>query len=263
MNKLDQQQIDHHKKHYQELLLGGPKKYDGFLNLNSIWYWMHVYCLEHINEFFKLIPPSYFLTVADGYCGREAAYVKQFGHKVHASDIETCLIEVGYEKGNVDEYSQQDINSLSFDDETFDYVLVKESLHHLSRPYNGLYEMMRVSKKGIIIIEPNGSGINYNNRKYEPSGNYCFTFTDDHLIKIGLAYGYTNFAISYSSSFYGKHNIENIRNKDDSFEKDRLMKLDTVLKPHQKPLIISIFLKDSDILKKLSPKTFQKVIDYE
>jgi SAM-dependent methyltransferase len=156
MNELDIKQIEHHHNHYLEILNNGPTRYDGFINSNSIWYWMHVYCLESIKEFFEKIPLSYFLTAGDGYCGREASYIKQFGHRVHASDIETCLIEIAKNKNLIDEYSKQDMHQLKFEDNCFDYSLVKESLHHLSKPYQGLYELFRVSKNGVILIEPNG-----------------------------------------------------------------------------------------------------------
>jgi ubiquinone/menaquinone biosynthesis C-methylase UbiE len=247
MNVMDCRQTEHHNKHYQNILKGGYGNYDGFINPNSIWYWMHTYCLEQLGYFFSKIPASYFLTVGDGYCGREAGFVKRYGHKVHASDMETCLIEVAKDWGVIDECSQQDMNKLSFADDTFDYALVKESLHHLSKPYQGLYEMMRVSKKGIILIEPNGD----NERKYafssfEETGNYCFAFSSHELIKVGLSMGCRYYLVTYSIQFFGQHNDANIAAGKVEEEKSRLKELDSKLPLPHKPLLICIFLKNKE-----------------
>ena len=37
---------------------------------------------------------------------------------------------------------------------SYDLVLVKEGLHHLARPILGFYEMLRITKSSVIIIEP-------------------------------------------------------------------------------------------------------------
>ncbi len=54
-------------------------------------------------------------------------------------------------------HSTQDIRKLSFNDESFDYVVANACIHHTSRPHNAILEMYRVSKKGIIVIEGNDS----------------------------------------------------------------------------------------------------------
>lgn len=258
MNKLDQNQKNYHHNHYLDILNGGVERYDGFINPNSIWYWMHTFCLENIQEFFEKISKSYFLTVGDGYCGREAGYVKKFGHVVHSSDVETCLIKLAKEKDIIDEYSEQDMNNLSFDNNFFDYSLVKESLHHLSKPYQGLYELFRVSKKGVILIEPNGDlDKDYSTRDFEPSGNYSYAFTTNELIKVGLSYGYKYFITTYGSMFYGQHNIENINNNKIEEEKNRLIEIDKL--STNKPLLIVIFLKDKDIFDSISNEKFKKI----
>jgi ubiquinone/menaquinone biosynthesis C-methylase UbiE len=168
MLPVEQNQFNHYQKAYKEILDKGLEGYDGFINPNSFWYFEHVYCLEHIQEFFQKISKSRFLTVGDGYCGREGAFIKRFGHFIHASDWETCLLNIGKEKNLIDEISTQNIYNLQFDDGSFDYVFTKESLHHLAMPYKGLYEMFRVSSKGVIIIEPNGD----NESKYKKPGSY-------------------------------------------------------------------------------------------
>ena len=50
-------------------------------------------------------------------------------------------------------WSRQNAESLTFEDNKFDYVVEHEGLHHCFSPHKALMEMYRVSKKGIICIE--------------------------------------------------------------------------------------------------------------
>jgi SAM-dependent methyltransferase len=54
----------------------------------------------------------------------------------------------------VKSYAIQNAEQLTYNDGAFDYILCKESYHHFPRPYAALYEMIRVAKKAIVIIEP-------------------------------------------------------------------------------------------------------------
>lgn len=256
-NELDENQKIYHDKHYQKLL--DDNRIDGYINPNSIWYWMHTYCLEEMRDFFQRIPHSYFLTVGDGYCGREANYIKNnFGHKVHSSDVSICLLEKGKELGLIDEYSEQDVSNLSFEDNTFDYCLSKECLHHISKPYQGIYEMMRVSKKGIIIIEPNGDlDFKYKISHFEESGNYCFRFNSGELMKVGLSMGYKYFVLTYSNMFFGYHNIDNIVNGREEEEKRRLIEMNN--KMEEKPLLIFLMLKNQEDYNLFNNDKFKKI----
>jgi len=51
-------------------------------------------------------------------------------------------------------YKRQNMEKLSFNSKSYDLVFCKEALHHLPRPVLGLYEMLRVCKQSVIIIEP-------------------------------------------------------------------------------------------------------------
>lgn len=51
-------------------------------------------------------------------------------------------------------YQKQNCENISLKSQSYDLVLCKEGLHHLARPVQGLYEMLRVSKNATIFIEP-------------------------------------------------------------------------------------------------------------
>jgi len=59
--------------------------------------------------------------------------------------------EIGY----IADYRRENAESLSFSDEEFDFVLRKESYHRFPRPIVALYEMLRVCKKAVVLIESN------------------------------------------------------------------------------------------------------------
>jgi SAM-dependent methyltransferase len=51
-------------------------------------------------------------------------------------------------------WSQQNVESLTYQDQEFDYVVVHAGLHHCHSPHRGLLEMYRVAKKAIMAFEP-------------------------------------------------------------------------------------------------------------
>ena len=261
---IDKKQKLHHLIHYREWADSGYEKYEGDINPESIWYWMHTYCLDEIDLFFRsILNKSSFLTVGDGHCAREAAHIKRkWGHLVHASDFSLPLIKIAFDKGLIDGYSAQDMNNLGFRDEAFDYVLVKESLHHMSRPYQGLYEMLRVAKKGAVVIEPNGDNdAKYRYNDFEPTGNYMYTFSSHELIKAGIAFGYKYFVVGYTLIFFGYHNYETIKAGKIEEEKQRLMGVDKgFAHPSHKPLLIVLFFRDREIFDMMDvPNKFVRV----
>lgn len=81
-----------------------------------------------------------------------------------------------------------DSEDLPFSNNSFDVVSVHDGLHHLDNPIKAVFEMVRVAKKGVIIIEPAAAfitkisillGISKN---YENEGNFVYRFKDSELI---------------------------------------------------------------------------------
>lgn len=260
MNQIDVDQQKWSDKIWEENMNQGDGFRDSFINLNNIWYWMHTYCLDYLSEFFLGIPKSTFLTVGDGYCGREGIHIKRFGHYVHASDLQSCWIKKSFDDGLLDAYSQQNIYNLTFEDSSFDYVVVKESLHHMSMPYKGLYEMFRVAKKGIILIEPSDeSYFEDPHQSYELSGNYMHCFNSRDLIKAGLSFGFKAFVMTFTSVLYGEHNNDTIAAGLIEEEKKRLMTIAESKEMKHRPLIVFFFLKDESLLDIFKDARYRKI----
>jgi ubiquinone/menaquinone biosynthesis C-methylase UbiE len=95
------------------------------------------------------------LTIGDGRYGSDGIILKTLGTKnITCSDISIKLLALVKRKKFIKNYSKQNAENLKFKSSSFDYVFCKESFHHFSKPYLVLYEMFRVSKKGVILIEP-------------------------------------------------------------------------------------------------------------
>jgi ubiquinone/menaquinone biosynthesis C-methylase UbiE len=54
-------------------------------------------------------------------------------------------------------YEYQDAQNLTYTDSSFDYVIVRDGLHHCQQPHKALLEMWRVAKKGVIVFEARDS----------------------------------------------------------------------------------------------------------
>lgn len=52
------------------------------------------------------------------------------------------------------QWSFQDAENLTFEDESFDFAFVHSGLHHCYSPHRALLEMYRVTRKGFVLFEP-------------------------------------------------------------------------------------------------------------
>lgn len=96
------------------------------------------------------------LTIGDGNIGSEAQWLHQQGVEAHATDLAADLLEVAFQQELITSWSMENAEQLSFADESFDYVLIKEAFHHFPRPWLALYEAFRVCRMGVVLLEPNG-----------------------------------------------------------------------------------------------------------
>ncbi len=83
------------------------------------------------------------------------------------------------------EWSFQDAHELTFDNNSYDWVLVSDGLHHCSLPHKALSEMYRVAKVGIIVFESRDSFIMRFANKLGLSPEYELEAVIDHDFKYG------------------------------------------------------------------------------
>jgi len=99
-------------------------------------------------------PTTSFLTVGDGRYGTDAHFIISNGGEAHASDMSDRLLSIGSQNGFINSFSAENAEQLNFEDNSFDYVLIKEAFHHFPRPWLALYEAFRVCRNSVILIEP-------------------------------------------------------------------------------------------------------------
>jgi len=187
--------------------------------------------LEFLTPFFDTTKT--WLTVGD-YNGLEANYLLQRNQNVIASDLSDAILKEVKSEGLIKEFSKQNVERLAYNDNSFDYVICKETFHHFPRAYLGLYEMIRVSKIATVLVtEPidilskmsllvwiknicdkiNPLFINkiWKNRfSWESVGNYVFKISEREIEKIAMGMGLHCIAFKRYDNFKSHEKIEGL-----------------------------------------------------
>lgn len=75
--------------------------------------------------------------------------------------VSNLSVRGGYPQEPVDypgyRLEYQDAEDLTYDDDSFDFAVVRHGLHHCASPHRGLCEMLRVARKGVGVFESRDS----------------------------------------------------------------------------------------------------------
>ncbi len=206
---------------------------DIWLNMDNADSWGNMLPFETVREFFAGMPTQQIVTLGDSKGGKDARFFKELGHNVTATGVATDSLKAAAERGLIDNWARENAEALTFKNDSFDWAIVKEALHHMQRPYYAVDEMLRVSRKGIILIEPHNQQ-NYLTIKkaasyvikrllakvtgkimprefaqvplvsYEEPGNYAYKFHPYELSQCAIAKGILTVAYGYAYYFYEK-----------------------------------------------------------
>jgi len=198
-----------HERQIINLISEKDKRLFTLKNKDCVAYYLNIRTLEILNPL--LNKKNTWLTIGD-YNGFEAKYFKEHGQSVIASDISDVILKEAKAENLIDEYRKENVEYLNLDEDSIDYVSCREAFHHFPRAYLGIYEMIRVAKKAIILIEPldilskspfflliknlcdliNPLLINkiWKNRfSWETVGNYVFKISEREIEKIAMGIG--------------------------------------------------------------------------
>jgi ubiquinone/menaquinone biosynthesis C-methylase UbiE len=239
-----------------------------WLQEDTVDSWRHNRMYKMIDPILAGDPGAKWLTVGDGRYGKEAMYIIKHHGKVVATDLSDALLKIAKQKGLIDSFKKENAEHLSFKDKSFDYCLCKESFHHFPRPTIALYEMLRVAKKAVILIEPHDtynfiesyfveklrknvglSKIRGYFNSFEPSGNYVYKIAEREIEKTAIALGYKMLAFKGLDDYYlpGVENVT-INEKSSLFRKIKgiLFILDLLykLKVRQRSLLCAMIFKE-------------------
>lgn len=183
---------------------------------NTVDYWRHSRMYSFIDPILKIEKKSTWLTVGDGRYGHEAHYIESKGSGVVASDISISRLKKAKQANYIGKYKKINAEKISLTDSSYEYILCKESYHHFPRPIIALYEMIRVAKKAVILIEPNDvrkRSLSWKNilgiedlrsyyNKFEVSGNYVYGITRREIQKVALGIGLKYCAFAAVDDYY-------------------------------------------------------------
>lgn len=160
------------------------------------------------------------LTVGDS--GGDAWFLKDCGvADVTASSISTNQLSALQQHGHLAGVKLRAINieRIDSESESFDVIFCKEAYHHLPRPAIGLYEMIRVARRCVVLFEPCNHGgrpldwlrvkarsifrsQRVETQMFEPVGNFIFQLSEHETIKIASALSLGPLFFRNFSDFY-------------------------------------------------------------
>ena len=183
---------------------------------DSVDNWRHTRMLAMSQPLVGAMPHATWLTVGDGAFGSDAAYLRSIGADVVASSLVTDQLEEAARLGYINEFRRENAEALSLADGSVDFVFCKEAYHHFPRPPIALYEMLRVSRVGVVLIEPMRGARLLDATKqimkrwirgdvetrFEPAGNYIYRIDPEELAHLMTAAGELFIAMRCFNDFY-------------------------------------------------------------
>ena len=189
-----------------------------FTNPDNVGAWRHSRALEMFKPFIVAHPHATWLTIGDGHFGMDAYYLHGLGVDVLASSLTDSTLKVAADNGYIKKFDSVNAEQIKFEDDHFNYVLCKEAYHHFPRPAIAFYEMFRVAKDALVLIEPyEGPArmldiIKEPAKKmlwgkdetihFEPCGNYIYRVNPKQMGKKLAAMGYTAIAHKTFNDIY-------------------------------------------------------------
>lgn len=183
-----------HEEHWNTFLQDDKQRsfYEAWWHKDRIGFWRAERLLAPVLEVLASTKNSSWLTIGDG-AGTDAWILHEAGFEnVLATDLDDTVLKETHRRGYIRCYQTANAEKLDFPDNSFDYIVCKEALHHMSRPYMAIYEMLRVARYGVAIVEPQDPWGDWPCRTdptqphYESVGNYVYQFSFRELEKIGF-----------------------------------------------------------------------------
>ncbi len=170
-----------------------------YINPNSIDHWIHKKMFDTILPLTKYFPKSKWLTIGDGKFASDAFMLNSMSVEAIASSISNYTLEWAKQQAYISEYKIINAEQINEPPDSYDFVFCKEAYHHFSRPPLAFYEMLKVAKQGLILIEPQENGTKLldwvktfvkknvrgdQNINYEISGNYIYRINVNEIKKM-------------------------------------------------------------------------------
>ncbi len=187
----------------------------------SIDTWRHRRMYAHLQALIDHHPTASWLTVGDS--GADAYFLRSAGVRDVTA---TCISDAGLRwlahQGHLQDVAirAENAENLGLPAESVDFVLCKEAYHHFPRPPVAFYEMLRVCRTAVVLIEPvDGEGarpLDIAKRAvkrllrgetdaeqlFEDTGNYIFRLSRVEVTKMAAALQLPMLAYRHFNDFF-------------------------------------------------------------
>lgn len=201
-----------------ELKLRESNNAQAYFNPDNVCSFRHEIMRDFILPVIKHFGKKKFkwVTIGDGNFASDAYYLQSQGINVLATSISDETISEAKFLGYINKFKVINAEDIDAKSGSFDFAFCKEAFHHFPRPFVALYEMLRISRKGVILIEPQETGsyrlfdwlkkcIKLMLKKdfdYEPAGNYIYRINIREIEKAMLSMNYRVLAYKRFNDFY-------------------------------------------------------------
>lgn len=216
MNKNDPSaSYDNHRDHDDGMMKANELP-SCYVDPGSIDAWLHNRVLDTLKPLLIAYPEASWLTVGDGKYGSDAYYLQESGANVTATSLSDVTLNKAKELGYLKSGMALNAEAMELADDSCDFVVCKASYHHFPRPPIAFYEMLRVCRKGVILIEPTDGGrkplniakvaikklLRKETSGFEPSGNFIFKVNIDEISKMMSALNFEIVSYRLMNDFY-------------------------------------------------------------
>lgn len=205
--------------HLQALSEQGMRLPSRYVDPASIDNWRHTRMLDLTTPLWETLPAASWMTVGDGRYGSDAGYLCSKNVDVIATSLTDERLRKANELGHIRRFQAENAEAISLADSSVDFVLCKEAYHHFPRPTIALYEMLRVARTAVVLIEPLDDARILDGLKrlvkrlirgdkeqqFEPSGNYLYRLSIREMEKTMTAMGGRTICYKkFNDFFHGK-----------------------------------------------------------
>jgi ubiquinone/menaquinone biosynthesis C-methylase UbiE len=201
----DQLHINHWENFFDDEL--HASLYPTWWDDSTANHWRHRRFMEPVLDILQAKEQTW-LTIGDG-SGHDTWIMRNEGFKdILTTDIGDGTLKRSLAEGHIDKFDQANAENLQYADEQFDFVLCKEAYHHMRRPYLGIYEMLRVAKHAVVMIEPQDQWVDFPTRagkaaaSYERVGNYVYSMSQREVQKMCLGMNLVGYACKNLQDVY-------------------------------------------------------------
>ncbi|SMF21166.1 Methyltransferase domain-containing protein [Tistlia consotensis] len=209
-----------YERHAEEMRRDSGLVHPVIVRPDSIEAWRQFRLYEPLRPLLAFWPQAHWLTIGD--VGNDAFCLKRLGAaEVTATCLADDMLRAQAERGHLPGVAIRPLNAEAMDlpDGSLDLVLCKETYHHLPRAPLGLYEMLRVARRAVVLIEPAEPrgwrpldklralvkrvlrGTAGWENEFEPVGNFIFRLSEREVFKAATALQLGHVAFAHTNDF--------------------------------------------------------------